>query len=270
MMRGSVLGGCRCGVAANDVEGVEVSEEDGAGGRGEETAKEEEEKRAEQGCIEQWWEVERVARSRACKKRGERHQVGTEGFSRRGEGEQNDHLRTSKISSTLMALPISCLFAKTSKLAPIRRCQGKVRSIQQRRRTRKVKEEEKKTNLLLQQVVQLLLAVSYPRPVRRVDDPDYRVRLLEVVAPVRPQRGLSANVPWKVEEGNISLASEGSGNGRGEVQEYVQTFSVYPLCIIVRILNPKVGETSSTFSPSIALQIVVLPALSSPLHAGKS
>jgi hypothetical protein len=58
---------------------------------------------------------------------------------------------------------------------------------------------------------------------------------------------------------------EGTGGDKKEEGD-VQTFNVYPLCMIVRMLKPKVGETSSTFSPSIALQMVVLPALSSPLH----
>ena len=36
--------------------------------------------------------------------------------------------------------------------------------------------------------------------------------------------------------------------------------------MMVRMLNPSVGETSLTSSPRIRFTIVVLPALSSPLH----
>ena len=50
--------------------------------------------------------------------------------------------------------------------------------------------------VLEKQTVQLLLAVAHAHAVARVDDPDERVGLLEVVAPVGPQRALAADVPF--------------------------------------------------------------------------
>ena len=43
--------------------------------------------------------------------------------------------------------------------------------------------------------MQLLLAVAHAHTVARVDDPDERIRLLEVIAPIGPQRPLAADVP---------------------------------------------------------------------------
>lgn len=43
--------------------------------------------------------------------------------------------------------------------------------------------------------MQLFLAILHAHAVARVDDPDERVGLFEVISPVRPQRALSADVP---------------------------------------------------------------------------
>lgn len=53
------------------------------------------------------------------------------------------------------------------------------------------------TYLFLQERVQFPLAVVHTCAVGRVDDPDDRVRLFEIVAPVRPERSLPANVPCR-------------------------------------------------------------------------
>lgn len=45
-----------------------------------------------------------------------------------------------------------------------------------------------------------------------------------------------------------------------------QTLREYPLWMMVRMLNPSVGETSLVSSSSMYLTIVVFPALSSPLQ----
>jgi hypothetical protein len=70
MIRGSVFGGTGGavgGTAVLDTVDASVKEvADVEGGREEKTEGVVEEKRAEQGCIEQWCEVDRVARSRAC------------------------------------------------------------------------------------------------------------------------------------------------------------------------------------------------------------
>lgn len=46
--------------------------------------------------------------------------------------------------------------------------------------------------------MQLVSAVVDTQPVGGVDDPNQGVRLLKVVAPVRAQRLLAADVPWFV------------------------------------------------------------------------
>lgn len=133
------------------------------------------------------------------------------------------------------------------------------------------------THLFEEQLVQLALAVVHAGPVGRVDDPDDGVRLLEVVAPVRPQRGLPADVPCGEEEEERVSGSRSGGPaacaGRSEESAgslHAQTLRLKPWWKMVRMLKPRVGLTSSTFSPRIALQMVVLPALSKPLWEGAS
>lgn len=50
--------------------------------------------------------------------------------------------------------------------------------------------------LFLEETVEFLSAVLDPQPVRRVDDPDQRVGLFKVVAPVRAEGLLAAYVPF--------------------------------------------------------------------------
>ncbi|KGQ12383.1 hypothetical protein BBAD15_g1886 [Beauveria bassiana D1-5] len=64
------------------------------------------------------------------------------------------------------------------------------------------------TYLFLQEPVKLLSAVFDAQPVRRVDDPDQRVRLFKVVSPVRPQRLLPPESP------NQSAAAQSGSNSR--------------------------------------------------------
>lgn len=52
--------------------------------------------------------------------------------------------------------------------------------------------------LFLEKAVQFVSAVVNPQSIRRIDDPDQRIRLLKVVPPVRPQRFLAANVPCSI------------------------------------------------------------------------
>lgn len=51
------------------------------------------------------------------------------------------------------------------------------------------------TYIFLQQAVEFLFAVIHAHAVTGVDDPDEGVRGLEVVAPVRSESSLSADVP---------------------------------------------------------------------------
>jgi hypothetical protein len=53
------------------------------------------------------------------------------------------------------------------------------------------------THVLVQQPMQLVPAIAHAHAVARVDDPHNRVRLLEVVPPVRAQRALAADVPCR-------------------------------------------------------------------------
>ena len=54
------------------------------------------------------------------------------------------------------------------------------------------------THLLKQQPLQLMPAVIDPLTVGCVNDPYKRVRLLEIVLPIRPQRLLAAHIPYIV------------------------------------------------------------------------
>ena len=47
----------------------------------------------------------------------------------------------------------------------------------------------------MQEAVELLFAVLHAHAVSRVDDPDQRVCLLEIVPPIRPESALATDVP---------------------------------------------------------------------------
>ena len=51
------------------------------------------------------------------------------------------------------------------------------------------------TDVLHEQTVQLFFTVFHSHAVPRINNPDKRVRLFEVISPVRTQRPLSADIP---------------------------------------------------------------------------
>ena len=53
------------------------------------------------------------------------------------------------------------------------------------------------TYLFLEQTVEFLFAVLDAQPIRGINDPDQRIRLFKVISPVRPQRLLAADIPYK-------------------------------------------------------------------------
>lgn len=53
--------------------------------------------------------------------------------------------------------------------------------------------------------MQFLPTIVDAQAIRSVHDPDERVRLLEVIAPIRPERLLTADVPYPMPSHPISL-----------------------------------------------------------------
>lgn len=95
-------------------------------------------------------------------------------------------------SSPVMHPVTSVLLANTSRLAPESRL-----PIQSAQLARGCGHRASGlSHLFLEKAVQLLPAVVDTQPVGGVDHPDQRIRLLKVVAPVRPQRLLAADVPY--------------------------------------------------------------------------
>jgi hypothetical protein len=52
------------------------------------------------------------------------------------------------------------------------------------------------TNIFQQETMKFLLAVFHAHPISRIDDPNERVCLLEIVPPIWTEGALSAYVPW--------------------------------------------------------------------------
>jgi hypothetical protein len=84
------------------------------------------------------------------------------------------------------------------------------------------------TNLLQQQSLQLVSTVRQTFSICGVNDPDQRVRLLEVVLPVRSESLLAADIPFQASVAAITAD-----------ERAIQIFSLYLHLISVH-LNPRV------------------------------
>ena len=85
--------------------------------------------------------------------------------------------------------------------------------------------------LLEEQSLQLDLAVMEAKAITGIDHPDEAVRMLEVVAPIRPDRGLAAHIPKVQLEvvvlDGLDLEAEGRCDFRGVLaQELLQNSSL--------------------------------------------
>jgi hypothetical protein len=169
-------------------------------------------KRAEQGWIDQRCEEDSVGRSRACTRYKNRKHYGTSVncavFKRRAfracflRGAPARFPRSTwhrgylacwqrRASSRPSVAVGNCQVAQCplwSKQPPMPRLDSDTE-------TRRQESGSVLTHLFLQQAVQLPLAVHHASSIRRIDDPDDRISLLKVVAPVRSERRLAANVP---------------------------------------------------------------------------
>jgi hypothetical protein len=46
--------------------------------------------------------------------------------------------------------------------------------------------------------VQFFFAILHAHPVSRVNNPNYRIRLLEIISPVRPESPLTTDIPYGI------------------------------------------------------------------------
>lgn len=202
----------RSGWALAGVSGAEAS----AGGRVE---GEEEElsvvwatKRAEQGWIDQRCEEDSVGRSRACARFKYRTEYGTSVncavFKRRAfracflRGAPARFPRSTwrhgylacwqRRASSRPSVAVDNFQVGEHRISTL---QPRVSRLESDGGTRRQESGSELTHLFLQQAVQFPLAVHYASSIRRIDDPDDRISLLKVVAPVRSERRLAADVP---------------------------------------------------------------------------
>ena len=142
----------------------------------------------------------------------------------------------------------SVLLENTSRPAPANRC------------IHELPTAKTKSHLYLfqQQSLQLISAIFNPETICGIDDPYQSIGLLKIIPPVWPQRLLSADIP-DVELVSVLVSSR--------LQNTTFAAWGHPLKSIVLMINPRVGLTVLTSSFIILLTIVVLPALSRPLHA---
>lgn len=114
------------------------------------------------------------------------------------------------------------------------------------------------THFFEQQRMQFGLTVSNAEAIGAIHDPDQGVCFLKVVAPIRSNRLLAADVP------DVQFVSDIGSELVGHL-ETGRSQSRYPRKSMVLMIKPNVGLTVLTSSFIIRLTMVVLPALSSPL-----
>jgi hypothetical protein len=144
-------------------------------------------------------------------------------------------------------------------------------------------EAVRSTHVFCQQTVELFFAVLHPHSVARIDDPDECICLFKVVSPVRPEGPLTTDIPLLsvklriiIDGANTglptyvqSVAATGTGTIMSGCSGQSSVQSTYFPWTNVLILNPRVGLIPEISSLLSFLRIVVFPALSSPLLAGR-